>query len=211
MPRIRVTQLEPPEPWERQPTESRAAFAAFATYRDQQGRRSLRRVAHSVGKTPSVIANWSVQHRWVARCDLWDAELDRVRREATKATVEEMAARHATMASSLLSKVGWRLVDLKGENLSIDQLLRALELGVRIEREARGLRSADASTVAITQQQSQVQLNAWQSGAALGDYVRAHPETLAIVVDALAALEEVVGSDGGDAAGPRALPATPPG
>jgi hypothetical protein len=188
-----------------------AAFGAFATYRDQDGRRSLRRVAHSVGKTPSVIANWSVQHRWVGRCDLWDAELDRVRREATKATVEEMAARHAAMASSLLTKVGWRLVDLKGENLSIDQLLRALELGVRIEREARGLRSADAPTVAITQQQSQVQLTAWQSGAPIGDYVRAHPETLAIVVGALAALEEVMGSDVSDGAGPRALPATSPG
>jgi len=209
MPLIRVTQLEPPDPWERQPTESRAASAAFATYRDQQGRRSLRRVAHSVGKTPSVIANWSVQHRWVARCDLWDAELDRVRREATKATVE-MAARHATMASSLLSKVGWRLVDLKGENLSIDQLLRALELGVRIEREARGLRSADAPTVAIAQQ-TQVQLSAWQSGAALGDYVRAHPETLAIVVDALSALEEVMGSDVSEGPERRALPATAPG
>ena len=195
MPRIRVTQLEPPEPWERQPTESRAAFEAFATYRDQDGRRSLRRVAQSVGKTSSVVANWSVQHRWVARCDLWDAELDRVRREATKATVEEMAARHAAMASSLLTKVGWRLVDLKGETLSIDQLLRALELGVRIEREARGLRSADAPSVAVTQQQSQVQLSAWQSGAAIGDYVRAHPETLAIVVGALAALEEATGSD----------------
>ncbi len=69
MPRIRVTQLEPPEPWERQPTESRAASAAFATYRDQQGRRSLRRVAQTVGKTPSVIANWSVQHRWVVADD----------------------------------------------------------------------------------------------------------------------------------------------
>ena len=210
MPRIRVTQLEPPEPWERQASESRAAFAAFATYRDQVGRRSLRRVAQSVGKTPSVIANWSVQHRWVARCDLWDAELDRVRREATKATVEEMAARHAAMASSLLAKVGWRLLDLKGENLSIDQLLRALELGVRIEREARGLRSADAPTVAIAQQ-TQVQLSAWQSGAALGDYVRAHPETLAIVVDALSALEEVMGSDVSEGPERRALPATAPG
>ncbi|MEO6351230.1 MAG: hypothetical protein ABIP53_11320 [Candidatus Limnocylindrales bacterium] len=195
MPRIRVTQLEPPDPWERQASESRAAFEAFATYRDQERRRSLRRVAQSVGKTSSVIANWSVQHGWVARCDFWDAELDRVRREATKATVEEMAARHAAMASSLLAKVGWRVVDLKGDNLSIGQLLRALELGVRIEREARGMRSADAPTVAITQNQSQVQLSAWQSGAAIGDYVRAHPETLAIVVGALAKIEEVMGGD----------------
>jgi len=70
---------------------------------------------------------------------------------------------------------------------------------------------ADAPTVAITQQQSQVQLSAWQSGAALGDYVRAHPETLAIVVDALAALEEVVGIDVSEGPGPRALPATAPG
>jgi hypothetical protein len=190
MPRVTVAQLEPPEPWERRATESRAAFEAFALYRDMGPGRSHRRVAETLGKTVGVIAFWSHRHAWVARCDLWDQELDRTRQAAARQAIEEMAARHATLASSLLTKVGWRLLAVEAADLTVDQALRALEVGVRIEREARGLRAADAPSISVQQQ-----LVTSGTGPTIAEFVRQHPEALAPVVEVLEGLEGVVGGD----------------
>lgn len=102
------------EPWERDPDETPAAWAAFVTYRDLDGRRSLRRAAwlHYHGDqedtdgTPNAaelrrFKEWSRKYDWQVRVEAWDDEKDRRKREAQLKSIEEMAERHAKDAMNL--------------------------------------------------------------------------------------------------------------
>jgi hypothetical protein len=81
--------------WLRRPDESDSAFRAFACYRDLGARRSLRAVAQELGKSGSLISRWSAEHEWRSRVRAWDAEQDRVKREAQRAEADELGRRHA--------------------------------------------------------------------------------------------------------------------
>jgi hypothetical protein len=83
-----------PAPWERQADESDRAFAAFVVYRDLGGRRSLDEVCRRLyprsqtGRKRAATGRvqlWSTRHRWVARARAWDAERDRLSRQAAAA------------------------------------------------------------------------------------------------------------------------------
>ena len=99
---------EPTYPWERQPGETEKAYQAFCQYRDMPaGSRSLRTVSQRLyGGKPATsktrpagqVQDWSIRWGWVQRVQAWDDEMDRRRREAAVAEVEEMAARHARQA-----------------------------------------------------------------------------------------------------------------
>lgn len=74
-----------PQPWERQPGETSRAFGAFTTYRDLGPRRGYEAVRVKTARKPSyirVITRWSSAYQWVKRAEAWDAEQDRVVREA---------------------------------------------------------------------------------------------------------------------------------
>lgn len=94
-----MTEPEPGtvEPWERQPGESSVAYQAFSHYRDNP-KRSLRATAAAMDRGLSTLAAWNSRWSWQQRVQAWDAELDRRKREAAVAEVEEMAARHARQA-----------------------------------------------------------------------------------------------------------------
>jgi hypothetical protein len=66
--------------WERQPRESAQAFAAFALYRDQMGRRSTAQAAATLDKSKRLIQRWSSRHQWVQRVRAYDRYLDGIAR-----------------------------------------------------------------------------------------------------------------------------------
>jgi hypothetical protein len=84
--------MSQPEPkaWERQPTESAQAYAAFRAYLELPPRkRSIDEAAKAVGlsrgaqegrqrgaRAPSRVWVWSAQHRWIERVAAWDAHVD---------------------------------------------------------------------------------------------------------------------------------------
>lgn len=91
MPRPAHTQSDLPSvpTWDRLPVESDPAWAAFTCYRDMQPKRSIARVARTLGKNDSLLDRWSSRHRWVARSDDWDIYQARLR------MAERQAAREA--------------------------------------------------------------------------------------------------------------------
>lgn len=134
------------DPWERQPNESDVAFAAFLIYRDLAPRRRLALVAQQSGKSVPLMERWSAHHKWRDRAAAWDREQDRVGREAQLEEVRLMHRRHANLAVRMLNKAAQRLegdpannvAALNVSKLTAEQVARLAEVGVKIERSARG-------------------------------------------------------------------------
>ena len=128
-------------PWERQFGESRKAFEAFAVYRDMGATRSQERVARELGKSAQLMARWSAMWNWVERVVAWVDEQDRQARVAQSEAVVKMNERHAKLAAALTGKVIEKLqvvtpADI--EKMTLVSLSRLLEVGVKVERQARG-------------------------------------------------------------------------
>lgn len=138
------------DPWERQPGESSVASVAFVAYRDAGPTRSLTQAARALDKNRTTLGEWSRQWRWVERTELWEREQDRVRREAQVDAVRRMAERHAEIALAMITKAILRLVGgvdprtgreveaIDPSTLTAYEAIRLVDVGVRIERLARG-------------------------------------------------------------------------
>jgi hypothetical protein len=134
-------------PWEKQKGESKPAFDAFARYRDMPNR-SLRQLARELNKSLDTIGGWSRNWGWAQRVEAWDMDQDRILRETHTRELVDMTDRHVSQALMLQNAVIQRLQSLfdpAGEpteallRLSPASLSRMLEVGVTIERTARGL------------------------------------------------------------------------
>lgn len=90
------------DPWDRRPRESDPAWQAFVAYRDSEIPRSIRRTAAALGKSDTLIGQWSSRHDWQDRVAAWDLEQDRQRREAMGRENVEAGKRHAQIAAGAL-------------------------------------------------------------------------------------------------------------
>lgn len=122
---------------------------------DQQGTNRARK------NIPGQIRNWSVQWGWTDRCKAWDAEVDRLAREAYVDEVKKMARIQAqearACAAAAMAFVGGFLRHLQDpeerdrfDSIPVEELgAAALEAVRRIpaiheaERSARCIRSRD--------------------------------------------------------------------
>jgi hypothetical protein len=125
-------------PWEQQDGETAIAFEAFAIYRDMGAERSLRKVAATRDSEATRIYAWATEWSWAARVTAYDRDQDRQWRAAQDKQRKDMAIRHAAMAGAALSKVAARLAALNPDDLSPSELIRWLEVAVKVERQARG-------------------------------------------------------------------------
>jgi hypothetical protein len=135
-----------PLPYERQPSESDRAFAAFCCYRDLGPKRSVDEVGkrlyggHLGRKRGATgrLQEWSSKWHWRERAAAWDAHLDCQTREAQERARKEMGERHAKVAVALQEKAIQRLKAMKPEELTSADLLRYFVEAARLERLARG-------------------------------------------------------------------------
>lgn len=118
--------------------ESPRAFEAFAFYRDMGAARNLEAVAKQVDKNLSLVRRWSADYSWVTRARTWDAEQDRIKREAQTKVIQDMAERHAKIAVRFQNKVVQRLENLDPDELSARELAQWLDVSVKVERLSRG-------------------------------------------------------------------------
>lgn len=125
-------------PWERQQYESQQSFEAFQIYRDLGEERSITKVAQKCNKNRSLIARWSTQHNWVERAAAYDQYMDQQALKAEERERKKMAKRHAEIAMKFQEKIKKRLKTLDPEELSTYDLMKWLEISVKVERLARG-------------------------------------------------------------------------
>ena len=127
----------PPEPWERQKGETAKAFEAFAVYRDMP-HRSIRDVARQLGKSATLISRWSSLHGWQKRVAAWDAEQDRIAREAQINEIKKMRKRHADLANAMLVKATKALQRIPEDEIKATDVSRMVETAAKLERISRG-------------------------------------------------------------------------
>jgi|TARA_R110000824_G_scaffold132891_1_gene295435 hypothetical protein len=128
-------------PWERQFNESRKAFEAFVTYRDMGTTRSQEKVGRELGKSAKLMGRWSAKWSWVNRVEGWVDEQDRLSRLSQVEAVAKMNKIHANLAAVLTGKVIEKLTSVTAaevSQMSLVSVSRLLEVGVKVERQARG-------------------------------------------------------------------------
>ena len=148
-------------PWDRQHEESRQeshqAFEAFAVYRELGVQRSTAKVAQQLGKSKALMDRWSSRWRWVDRCAAWDAHLESEHQASLIQATKEAAERQARIGENLATLAYNRLVPLLAERdaagqflhqLKPEALVRAIALGVEVERMARGMASVQRLEIA---------------------------------------------------------------
>ena len=136
----------PREPGDPQPGEPGTSFAGYVVYRETPTpRRSLRAVAHKLGRSLSLIERYSSRWRWVARTRAWDAAQARLRSTEVSRIEADWVERHMD-AGRRLQAVGLaglaRLVESDGDGrgglrkLKAADLVRMVTGGARVEEAA---------------------------------------------------------------------------
>ena len=128
----------PPEPWERQKGETSRAYEAFCTYRDLGPNRSQSKTSQKLGKNSRTIADWSTKYDWVKRAAAWDAEQDRIARQAQIDEIKKMRKRHADLATAMLVKAAKALQRIPEDEVKASDVSRLVETASKLERISRG-------------------------------------------------------------------------
>lgn len=187
-----------PDPWEKQPSESDPAFAAFVAYRDLGLLRSTAKAAKAIGKSKRLIDGWSSKNSWRIRVSAWDAEVDRIDRLELLDQRRQMRERHVTLAIDLQEKV-IAVLDQLGDNEDLavkyfadpNALIRVVDVATKLERAALGEPDQHQVTIknnskgddpdevdfdALSDEEIQARMVELQRelASALGDYDTAH-------------------------------------
>ncbi len=128
------------KPWHRRDSESSKAFHAFMLYRDMMpAERSIQKVLEICNKKASYywnLARWSSWYNWVERAKQYDDYIAEIKSQAQIHAIKEMAERQAKEGMALQQ---FGIEYLRGNTLTKGQdAIRAIEVGTRIERTARG-------------------------------------------------------------------------
>lgn len=94
-----------------------------------------------MNKELSQISDWSVKHRWVKRCQLWDNELDRRVTNGLAADLLAMKRQQLKLALGMQTAAGAALDKLaedlkdpgKKSAISPDNIVRMIDIGCRLE------------------------------------------------------------------------------
>lgn len=137
------------QPWDRQPKETDAAWAAFVIYRDafQQGgigKRSQRLVGARLfpGKDPTLgrsreLGDYSVRWRWVERAAAFDAALDREKQDEFRAAARRDAQTNVQVLRAMRGKGAQAIVALSANEIKAADAVRMIDVAVTgIRREA---------------------------------------------------------------------------
>lgn len=160
-------------PWDRQEHETNRAYQAFLCYRDMGALRSLRKAAEifygDVGYVSKPSAKnrqffeWSSNHKWVARCEAWDDEEDRLRTIERRERIKKMDDRQAGYGKTM-QKIAYRNMPIveglvedmikADKTLTVEESRRYIETGVKLERLALG----EAGEIAIKKHEGGVKI-----------------------------------------------------
>lgn len=129
------------KPWEKLPEETNRQYGAFCIYRDMGIGRSILKVAHewSAGGHTSKLKEWSSKCHWVERASAYDEHIDEIKRARNEEAIIEMTARHANYSLQIQEKAIEALNLIKPEELKPNDLIKWLDIAVKIERLSRGV------------------------------------------------------------------------
>lgn len=143
--KVRIADLSPQYPWERQPREPPKAWTAFVIYRDDRDERSIKLVAYKLVQQASNVFKWSSKYNWVKRAEAFDRYEDVLNRKAARKSIDSMHERHARnavigMAAAMneLKKYVKTENNPEPQSMKVRDATRLFDVAARIERLARG-------------------------------------------------------------------------
>jgi hypothetical protein len=134
------------EPWEKQPHESRQAYANYVVYRDLGPRRSLAKAAPDTGKSLATITDQSKKYRWVERCDAYDVYMEERYREARESELMAAERREAQLGTTMTVLAARRIMGSQQHGIpalnpaewDAATAAKMAEVGIRTRRLAQG-------------------------------------------------------------------------
>ena len=124
--------------WERQKCESTFAYKAFRIWLEANNR-NFDDVAAEVNKSRETIIRWAEKFDWERRAAVFDYFLAEAEKERTNRETNKMANLQINLGRMLQAEGAKAL---KGKDLSAEPvavILKAIELGIQIERSARNM------------------------------------------------------------------------
>lgn len=135
---------EPENLWERIPGETPREYQKFCSYRDMNTAerpirtRSIVKLAKEIGFSCDHLRKLSAKNSWLDRAAAYDAYLDTIVRERGEEEIIEMRKNHALLASQMIKKAAKRLLTITEEEITATDIVRLVDVGVKIERLSRG-------------------------------------------------------------------------
>ena len=122
--------------WERQEFESVIAYKAFRTFLEME-ERNLEIVAIELSKSRETINRWSEKYEWERRAALFDFFQAQIEKKNAEQGQKKMAAQQIGLGRMLQAEgiKALKEKDLSAEPVAV--ILKAIELGIQIERSAR--------------------------------------------------------------------------
>jgi hypothetical protein len=131
--------------WDRRTDESAKAFEAFTMFRDAAERRTLRSVAEQLHCSGANIRRWSARHDWHTRVLDFDVDRDEQHRAAMARDRIAMRERQARLGMLMQGIAAHALAEWQRKieqgvplNLTVDEIVRLLDVGARLQQKARG-------------------------------------------------------------------------
>lgn len=145
--------------WDRQPNESAKAYTAFCTYRDYGIDRSVTKVLERYNGnygSRSMLTRWSNRYGWVKRCFDFDIFMEKERRKELHSYHLAMIKRHADQAQLLQEKAIAALQGIDPTSFSNQELLRYIEVGMKLERDTLACASEEIGFLAEDDEKDQI-------------------------------------------------------
>lgn len=155
----------PEREWDMLPNESPQKYERFCWYRDFiyyddaelknvhaldiTKRRSYRATANHFGLALNTIERDGKAYRWRERCEAYDRYISLLARRDQEKKIVKMLNNHAVLGAAMVQRAAARFISLAENDLSAADTIRMADVGVKIERMARGI-SGEESTVQIT-------------------------------------------------------------
>lgn len=138
--------IEPENLWDRIPGETPREYQKFCAFRDmisedkdlRSRRRSIPKLCEQIGFSVDHLRKLSAKNDWINRAAAYDAYLDEQIREQNEADIIKMKKDHALLASQMIKKAAKRLLTIPEEEIAASDIVRLVDVGVKIERLSRG-------------------------------------------------------------------------
>lgn len=138
--------------WTRRDGESHAAFAAFREYLSMGGKRSGREVAERIGKSTSMIQDWSSRHQWRERARAYDNHILTAETDGYANQLAGVRAKHIRLSEKLLDHLDERLdhfIERKQDPTM--RWTQAFKAGAEVQAKALSLRENETDNKTLDQ------------------------------------------------------------
>lgn len=129
-----------PHPWTIQPGETSRCYQAFRTYMNLGTSRTLVKAAEIEKKSPTLLENWSADHKWVDRVRAYDSYVLTAEVDGFAEQVASVRSRHMEVTDRLLDHLDANLRLLKpGQDPTI-RWTNALAVALKSQQAALTMR-----------------------------------------------------------------------